>query len=575
MPWRPEFPGERPTLGWYVLDWASENLLAPDRPADEVPLAFSREQAEFVLRFYELDPVTGVRVRRRGVISRPRGWGKSPMVAALCLVEALGDVVPDGWDADGRPVGKPWWTVKNPNVWVAAATEDQTEFTWEPLLEMASGPVVDNYPGVEPMESMVALPGGRGRIKFVPASGRSAKGGKPVFCSMDQTETWYRSNGGFLLRDAILNNLAKRAGSVVETPNAFTPEAEGQESVAQATAEACIAIQEGRARKDTGLIWDHREAPPETDLTDEASLTYGLRVAYGCSSDHPDGCVLHEPACAPGWAPIESYKARIWDPDADEQVSRADFLNQITHASNSWIAGPEWRACEASVRVADRDVVVLGFDGSRGRVDGKPDATALIGCRVADGHLFKVGVWEAPDVKSEWPVWVPPIAEIEAVLADAFKRFRVVGLYGDPAKGWDAHLNAWEATYGPRLPDRAARASRQHPFSWWMTGGRTGLIERMVLSLERSVRNSAKAKADGRPLDLTHSGDVDLTRHVLNARRSVRSGKLTIAKESARSVKKIDAAVAACLAWQARLDAVAAGVGKVEQPATVGFGRIY
>ena len=81
MPWKPSEPGEVPTLGYQVLDWIAENLAAPDRAVYE-PFVLYREQAEFVLRFYELDPRTGRRRRRRAVISRPRGWGKSPLLAA-------------------------------------------------------------------------------------------------------------------------------------------------------------------------------------------------------------------------------------------------------------------------------------------------------------------------------------------------------------------------------------------------------------------------------------------------------------------------------------------------------------
>jgi phage terminase large subunit-like protein len=83
-----------------------------------------------------------------------------------------------------------------------------------------------------------------------------------------------------------------------------------------------------------------------------------------------------------------------------------------------------------------------------------------------------------------------------------------------------------------------------------MTGGRSGLIERAVQQLEGAVRNQ----------DMTHDGSWALTRHVLNARRRIRHGKLGLGKESDHSPRKIDAAVAAVLAWQARLDAVSAGV---------------
>jgi len=50
-----------------------------------------------------------------------------------------------------------------------------------------------------------------------------------------------------------------------------------------------------------------------------------------------------------------------------------------------------------------------------------------------------------------------------------------------------------------------------------------------------------------------------LTRHVLNARkRAVRSGDV-ITKDRHNSPRKIDAAVAATLAYEARADAIAAG----------------
>jgi phage terminase large subunit-like protein len=61
--------------------------------------------------------------------------------------------------------------------------------------------------------------------------------------------------------------------------------------------------------------------------------------------------------------------------------------------------------------------------------------------------------------------------------------------------------------------------------------------------------------------ELTHDGSAVLTRHVLNARRRMGRAGLSIAKEFPESPHKIDAAVAATLAWRARLDAIAAGYG--------------
>jgi len=541
VPWIPSEPGEIPTLGWAVIDWISEYLAAPDRGEYE-PFVLYPEQEDFVLRFYELDPRTCRRRRRRGVISRPRGWGKSPFLAALAIVEGLGPVVPDGWDADGQPVGKPWSTVRTPLVQVAAVSEEQTRNTWTPLLEMLDGPVIDAYPGLDPMETFVNLP--RGRIEPKTSSARSIKGNKPVFAVLDQTEEWVASNGGIKLAETMRINAAKIGGSTIESPNAFTP---GEESVAEASAAFWGSIQEGKARDD-GLYYDHREAPADTDLAKKESLVDGLRYAYGDSSGHDDGCVLHSPPCKPGHVDLDVIAATVWDPDIAPQKARADFLNQITHAADALLSHHEWAGCsDAAKVVADRDVITLGFDGSRGRFKGKPDATALIGCRVSDGHLFEVAVWEAGD--SEWDEWEPPIPEIEAAVADAFRRYRVVAFYADPAKDWRSHVNTWEAKHGSRVK---VKVKSDHPFEWWMTGGRSGLNQRAIEQFEGACRNQ----------DMTHDGSFALTRHVLNARRRIRNAKLTIAKEHDYSPHKVDAAVAAVLAWQARLDAVSAGLGR-------------
>lgn len=547
MPWRgPEFEGELPTLGYVVLDWILEMLAAPDRPEYE-PFVPTREQAEFILRFYELHPATGKRRIRRGVLSRPRGWGKSPLLAAIACAEALGPVVPNGWDANGEPVGMGWERIRTPLVQVAAVSEDQTQNTWGPLLEMLRlGPVIDEYPGLEPLDTFVNLP--RGKIDQVTSSATSRKGNKALFAVLDQTEEWTPSNGGKRLAQVMRSNAAKIGGTTLESPNAYIP---GMGSVAEDTAAFAKTIAEGRTRED-GLLWDHREAPPETDPTDRESLVAGLRYAYGDSSDHEDGCVLHSPPCPPGWSPIDRLVGDFWDTSNDPQVMRSDFLNQITHASDSWLSQPEWAGCsDASRVVADGDTIVLGFDGSRARARGVTDATALVGCRVSDGHLFLLGCWEQPEGPAGQG-WRVPVLEVLATVEEAFSRFRVVGMYADPAK-WEGHVADWEARWGSGLQ---VKATRDHPVEWWMTGGRSNLIVRALEKFHSAVLDK----------ELTHDGSSVLTRHVLNARRRKGRSGIQIMKEHPDSPRKIDAAVASVLAWQARLDAVAKGLAEEEEP---------
>lgn len=545
MPWKPSEPGEVPTLGFLVIDWIAEYLAAPDR-AEYEPFVLYPEQEDFLLRFYEIDPRTGKRRFRRGVISRPRGWGKSPFLAALAITEALAPVVPDGWDADGQPVGREWSTLRTPLVQIAAVSEAQTKNTWGPLLEMLDGPVLDAYPGLEPLDTFVNLP--RGRIEPITSSARSVKGNRAVFAVLDQTEEWVPSNGGINLFGKMRNNAAKIGGHFVESPNAYIP---GEGSVAEQSAAFWAAIQEGRARDD-GLHYDHREAPSDTDMADRESLVAGLRIAYGDSSAHEAGCVLHEPPCPPGHVDLDVLVATIWDPSSDPQESRSDFLNQVTHAADSWLSRPEWTACAApGVGLTPGDLITLGFDGSRRRARGVTDATALVACRVSDGHLVPLNVWEQPDgpAGDEWRV---PVDEVDAEVGEAFSRYQVAGFYADPAK-WEGVVAGWEATYGDRLQ---VKSTRTNPIEWWMTGGRSTLIVRALDAFHSAVVDR----------ELSHDGNHTLTRHVLNARRRTSRSGIQIHKEHPDSTKKIDAAIAAVLAWQARLDAVSSGVATEEAP---------
>lgn len=90
---KPEYPGELPTLGFEAIHWMTQFLARPTVTRYE-PFSPTREQAEFLLKWYQLDPITGQRKYRRGVIQRPKGWGKA---------ESLDNVVPtpDGYKRFG------------------------------------------------------------------------------------------------------------------------------------------------------------------------------------------------------------------------------------------------------------------------------------------------------------------------------------------------------------------------------------------------------------------------------------------------------------------------------------------
>ena len=565
MPWKPDAGEAFPSLGWSVADWMSEYLAAPDSDADRdgfVPFEVTREQLEFLVRLYELDPSTGHRVKHRAVLQRPRGWGKSPFLAAIACAEALGDVLFDGWDAYGQPVGRPWASERTPLVLVTAVNEDQTSNTWRPLLEMLrNGPAVDEF-GLEPMDTFVALR--RGRIEPRTSSGRAVKGARAVAAILDQTEEWVAGNGGLRFAQNLRNNATKIGGVTIESPNAFIP---GENSVAEQSARFWDQIRSGKYKKleeTRSLLYDHREAPPETDPADYDSLIAGLRVAYGDSSDHPDGCVLHEPACPPGWSPIERIAVDFWDTSNDPQVMRQDFLNQITHASNSYVSQPELRAIAADGRdeehpektVGRSEPVTLGFDGSEGRKSGVADETVLVGYSVSQKHLFEIGRWSQPKTwnADTMGIWRPPTLEVEAAVDQAFRDYNVVGFYADPSAGWAGQVKAWESKYHKRLK---VQMTRDEPIKW-----RQKEVSRTVEGFE----NLRQAIVNG---DITFDASHGLTSHFLNARRDPRRGGYVVGKPfDDQDFSKVDLVWGSMFAFVAGLDAVGKGVtsGRRQMP---------
>ncbi|MCL2470652.1 MAG: hypothetical protein FWF25_02775 [Propionibacteriaceae bacterium] len=479
--------------------------------------------------------------------------------------EALSDCVFDGWDADGQPVGRPWNARLRPTVAFAAVSEDQTANMWDPVLVMADSPGLADY-GLDAMQSKVVLP--FGQMVRVTSSAETQKG-KPniVLALLDQTEEWVPSRNGPGLAQTLRTNASKVGGRTIESPNAFIP---GRGSVAEMSADYADKIARGVVKRST-LLYDMREGPADTDMADHASLYHGLRVAYGDSSADPRGCVIHDPPCPPGWVDLEAQIDIIWDTATDPQQARADYLNQITRASDSWMSRQEWNSrslltleeaakvdptVKIPTRLAKGDVITLGFDGSRRRSRGVTDATALVACRVSDGYVEPIRIWEQPDgpAGEEWRV---PVDEVMSEVARCFREFKVVGFFADPAK-WEGNVAQWEGQYGTKL---LVKATRSNPIEFWINGTSQSKVYGALESFKSAVLEG----------DLTQSGDATLTRHILNSRMRTNRTGYSIYKAYPDSWDKIDGAWGAVLAWAARMEAVSSGHQKGSH--TPGHGR--
>lgn len=548
MPWQPQHEGDFPTLGWECIDFAAAYLAAPSKGYFE-PFIMTLEQENFILRLYELDPTTGRRVNRVGVLIRSRGWGKSPVLAAIGAFEALGNACFDGWDANGQPVGKPWSEIKTPKVQFLGVSEESVSNSWQPLLEMLrDGSAMDEFPGLEPMETFVALPSG-GRMEIRTASGSAVKGSPSVVaCIADQTELWTPRNGGKRLYQTVLANATKTGGLVLQSPNAWVP---GGDSVAEVTHAAWEAQQEGRT-KDKSIHLDMRSAPGDTDQSDRDSLVRGLRYAYGDSSAHPGGCLIHQPACEPGWVEIDPIVSHMYDPSTDVQQNKADFLNQITNATDSFVSRPQWQSIEdKSKTIEPGDRIVCGFDGARARnPDSRvlPDATALVGIRVSDGHLFHIRTWEPAEGQYDYEA---PAEEIVQTIRETFETYEVLAFFADPAR-WEIQLAQLEAEFHTHVK---IKASGDRPFSAYPRGKN--------VEFTRTTGRFYEAIANE---EISQDGSAVLMRHALNARRRQQKAGWQVAKEFKDSPNKIDAIVASINAYSAYLQALAAGLDRAPEP---------
>jgi hypothetical protein len=529
-------PGEpERTIGWDVLYWTLQYIVQPDGPNAGEEWRFTPEQVRFVLHWYAVTD-TGRWVYHRGVLRRSKGWGKTPFVAALGLAELCGPVRFAGfaeggetatWRPEryrpGEPMAQP---VHAAWVQLAGVSEEQTNNTMTMVRAMCAHSAITDRYGLDVGLSRIYTAGG-GQLQRVTASEKTAEGARPTAVFEDETQHYTQSSGGHKLDQVNRRNVGKSSGGtarLLETTNAH---ASGEDSVAERSYEAWLAVSAGRVQGDSQLLYDSREAPPEVDMGDGDSLMAGLKAAYGDST----------------WIDLTRLREEIWDPSTPPNHSRRFYLNQIASAVDAWIAQPEWASCaDASVVVGRGETITLGFDGSRQRARGVADATALIGCTVADGHLFEIGVWEQPrgPAGADWAV---PQHEVEAAVAHAFNLYTVVGFYADPAM-WQSVIGEWEGRWGRLLK---VKATAQQPMQLHLTPNRQA---DMFDAFHSAVLDE----------QLTHDGSYRLTQHVLNARRRPRpSGVVLVDKEHTDSFNKIDAAVAATYAWAARLVAVSVG----------------
>jgi phage terminase large subunit-like protein len=289
-------------------------------------------------------------------------------------------------------------------------------------------------------------------------------------------------------------------------------------------------------------------AGQKQDMTGQDSIAYSL-YQYGKRVSTGE---IDDPTFFMSWweaSPEADHRLeqtwRIANPGFDDIVSSDDFasavnrtpepefrtkrLNQWVSSLNAWLPTGKWEQLNAEIKLDPEQPVIVGFDGSF-----SGDCTALTYCTIPKDdelpHIGLIRVWEKqPEDTDDWRV---STSEVEDEIIQFCQKYNVKEIACDPFR-WQRSMEAMQDLGLPVVEYNSSSPSRMVP----------------------ACSKVYQAVTEGQ---LTHDGNPTLARHLTNA--VIKTDRLgpRIVKEHRGSPRKIDAAVAAVIAFDR------ATVGRVE-----------
>jgi hypothetical protein len=555
------------SLGKQVAAWMESYLVHGPGDIRGHRYSLDREKRGILRRIYELQPpgtltpegrdVGGRRRFKRAGLSVRKGWAKTEVAAAIAAVE-LHPLAPARFShwaeegelsewlcandepyeyREGEPVGI---GVRDPYIPLVAYTEEQSEELAYSALKvmLEEGPLCDDF-DIGGERILVLGPSGKAAGKAVAlATSPDSRDGARTTCNIfDETHRLVLER---LVKahQVMLANTPKRRDAdawTLEITTSFEP---GMGSVAEGTMEYAQQVQEGKLA-DSRLFFYHRQAPDNIILTqkndkgeeipDPAAMREAVIAASGPAAEWTDIDAIVELGLDP--QTDRAYWERVWLNRPIQQSGQAFPMDRVEA-----LAHPGWVPPSG-------DMIVLGFDGAQTR-----DTTAIVGTHLKTGRQFLLAIWKNPGTETGWKV---PADEVDAAVDAAFKMWNVWRMYADPYF-WDTHVADWTAKYPHR---RGKERGKPRVFEW-----ATNVHKRMALSIKAYIA----AMREG---VWSFDGDEDFKAHLANARKysipildEDGQNLYLIRKERPDSPRKIDAAMAGCLSWEAYRDAIAAGV---------------
>lgn len=517
------------SLGDQVADWLERNAVWGPGSKFGQPVTVDDEFHAWLLRAYQVFPRNHAREGRRRfdmcAAEQAKGTGKSERAIQVGQAE-LSPSAPVrvvGWERVGRvwrPVGG---GVPYPRLIFVAYSEDQVMRTAFGRFREAlkRSPLRDQYHITAERIVLLGEDGAaNGEAYPLAVSGSTADGDLPTWQHIDEPHRWTEPRHHEMV-NSIGENALKDVTADAWTMTTSTAGEPGENSVEEELLATAEAVARGEVER-SSLFFFRRYAPEDMPMETAEDVEAFVREARGPAAE---------------WSgDIPRIVNRWFDPKVDKSYWRRVWGNQWVKGAGRAFDPQRWeQLTRPDISIPAGAFVGVGFDGARRR-----DATGIVVTDIVSGRQEVHGVWERPlNAADDWEV---PATEVDDAMSAVFDRFEVWRLYADPPY-WDDWVTVWEGRWGE---ERAVR--------WW-----TNQKSRMAHALRR-YRTAMDTGA------VTHDDDEVMARHVANARkltlhqRDEQDVELwVIRKDRADSLDKIDLAMAGCLSWQVRCDAITKG----------------
>jgi hypothetical protein len=549
------------SIGPGVIDWAEGRGDGPGLIDYQTgaPWRYTPGQKRFIILWYAFDPATGRYVYRRGAKRGAKGTGKDPFGASICNAELCGPTQLVFDDDEQRWIGIPHGM---PLVQIASNSEAQSK----DVLRVANGMWSQDaraYYNLDCGETRTNIKGSGGRMEVLTASESSAEGDPASFVFLNETHHMTETSGGHRVARVVRRNVGKSpAWLQARTLDGTNAHQSGSDSVAERTFSAWqeqVVANAANPEIPIDILYDSIEAPPTTNVFDPESLRRGLEAAY---ADAP-------------WADIVRLMGEVLDPETPVADSIRYYLNGLAAAEDAWVDPRKLDAlARPQIIVRERSQIAMFLDCSK-----SGDATALAGCRLDDGHVFRLGVWQPPRGKAG-EGWLAPREEVDAKVRYAFEFYKVEWFGVDPSPALDDDT---EALYWLPLIDGWHRDFHKRLKVWATPGARIGnsvLFDMRIKTLGGPDRNRQFTHAAMQTVEdieetgesaFTWDGDGVMMDHFHNAKRRPNPWGYSLGKVTRDSKKRVDLAVASVGARMGRR--IVLNSGKVRTRRAGGSGK--